>query len=73
MNIDIRSNIKNNFKDNNIDEIKESINSAINDADEVTLPGMGVFFELLWNESNDMEKNNIIKKIKKSLDNNNSF
>ena len=67
MNIDIRKSIKDNFKDSNDEEILESIKEAINDSDEITLPGMGVFFELLWKESNDIEKNSIIEKIKKGL------
>ena len=49
MNIDIRKSIINNFKENNYDEIKNSIESAIKDQEEITLPGLGVFFELLWN------------------------
>ena len=67
MNIDIRKSIKDNFKNSSNEEILESIKEAINDSDEITLPGMGVFFELLWKESNDIEKNNIIEKIKKGL------
>ena len=67
MNINIRKSIKDNFKDSNDEEILESIKEAINDSDEITLPGMGVFFELLWKESNDIEKNSIIEKIKKGL------
>lgn len=67
MNIDIRKSIKDNFKDSSNSDILESINSAINDSDEITLPGMGVFFEILWNNSNEDEKNDIITKIKKGL------
>lgn len=67
MNINIRKSIKDNFKDSSNNEILESINEAVNDSDEITLPGMGVFFELLWKESNDNEKNSIIEKIKKGL------
>ena len=67
MNIDIRKSIKDNFKNCSNEDILESINEAVNDSDEITLPGMGVFFELLWKESNDNEKNSIIEKIKKGL------
>lgn len=67
MNIDIRKSIKNNFKDSSNDAIAESINSAISDKDEITLPGMGVFFEILWLNSNEKEKNKIISIIKKEL------
>ena len=54
--MDIRSYIKNNFKESNIDEIKSSIVNSINEQDEITLPGLGVFFEVLWQNSLDMKK-----------------
>ena len=69
MNIDIRRSIKDNFKDSTSEEIVDSINSSIQDKDEITLPGMGVFFEILWVNSNDELKNNIIDIIKKNMEN----
>lgn len=69
MNIDIRRSIKDNFKDSTSEEIVDSINSSIQDQDEITLPGMGVFFEILWVNSNDELKNNIIDIIKKNMEN----
>ena len=68
MNIDIRKSIKNNFKDSTSYEIIDSINSSIKDMDEITLPGMGVFFEILWINSSEELKNNIIKIIKENMD-----
>lgn len=67
MNIDIRKSIKANFKGNSIEEINNSIESAINDKDEITLPGLGVFFEILWNNSDNNMHQNIINSIKKGL------
>jgi small acid-soluble spore protein I (minor) len=67
MKIDIRQNIINNFKDTEIEEIKNSIVSSIEEKDEITLPGLGVFFELLWNNSSDNEKTSILNSIKKGL------
>ena len=67
MDIDIRKSIKDNFKDSNIKEIRDSIESSISDNDEITLPGIGVFFEILWNNSNEDEKINILEKLKKGL------
>ena len=61
--MDIRSYIRNNFKDDDTNTIKESIGESIKSKDEVLLPGLGVFFELLWNNSNEEEKNNILEKI----------
>lgn len=67
MNIDIRKHIIDNFKDTNKDEIRSSIVDSIKDKDEITLPGLGVFFELLWNNSSEDEKNNIINIIKNNI------
>ena len=67
MNIDIRKSIKNNFKDSSKDEIIESINSSIQDKDEITLPGIGVFFEILWENSDIVLKEKIINIIKSNL------
>lgn len=67
MNIDIRKSIKENFKDNNTNEIKESIENSISDKEEITLPGMGVFFEILWENSDSNQKDIIINTIKKGL------
>lgn len=60
MNIDIRKSIRNNFKDSQKDEIKESILSSLKEKDEITLPGLGVFFEILFENSDENEKDHII-------------
>ena len=67
MDIDIRKSIINNFKNSNIDEIKNSIEESIFDKDEITLPGLGVFFEILWNNSDDTKKDYILQTLKKGL------
>ena len=67
MDINIRESIKDNFKNATIDEIKASIESSIIENEEVTLPGIGVFFELLWQNSNDEEKEFILKKLESTL------
>lgn len=67
MDIDIRESIKNNFKGSDINEIKDSIEESIKDADEITLPGLGVFFEILWNNSSKEDQEEILKNIKRGL------
>lgn len=67
MNIDIRKSIISNFKDSDISEISSSIEEAVNDSDEVTLPGLGVFFEILWKNSTKEEQQNLVDKVKKNL------
>jgi small acid-soluble spore protein I (minor) len=67
MNISIRDYIINNFKGNSTDEIKESIVDSIAKKDEITLPGLGVFFEILWNNSNDKGQEDILNILKNNL------
>ena len=50
-NIDIRQYIKNNFKDDNIEDIKSSIEDSISSKEDDPLIGLGVLFEILWNNS----------------------
>jgi small acid-soluble spore protein I (minor) len=63
MDINIRDYIVNNFKNITPEDIKESIEDSIKKGDELTLPGLGVLFEIIWNASNDDDKNNIINKL----------
>ena len=67
MDIDIRKSIKNNFSDSDLEEIRNSIEDSINKGDEITLPGLGVFFEILWNNSYDTKKDYILQTLKKGL------
>ena len=67
--MDIRKYIINNFKDNNIEDINSSIVESINNKDEITLPGLGVFFEVLWNNSDNDLKNKILNILKENMNN----
>ncbi len=67
MNTNIRKHIKNNFKGAKKDEIKEAIISSIKEKEEITLPGLGVFFEIIWNKANDSEKDIILKLLEQNL------
>lgn len=66
-NIDIRQYIINNFKEDSIEEIKSSIEDSISSHEDDPLIGLGVLFELLWNNSNDNEKEIILSNIKKGM------
>ena len=52
-NTSIRDYIINNFKDDNISEIRESIDDSINEGIEEALPGLGVFMEIIWKNTNE--------------------
>ena len=67
MDINIRKSIIKNFEGASIDDIEESINDSISESDEITLPGLGVFFEILWKNSSDADKQFILEAVKKGL------
>ena len=69
-NIDIRKYIIENFKDDNEEKIRDSIETTIKFKDEDALIGLGVLFELVWEKSNEEEKNKYITLIKESIKNN---
>jgi small acid-soluble spore protein I (minor) len=60
MNINIREYIKKNFENTTEEEIKLSIEESIKKGDEVTLPGLGFFFEIIWNNSQEDDKGKLL-------------
>lgn len=67
MQIDIRKSIIKNFHDMDVSEIRKSIEEAVEEMEEVTLPGLGVFFEILWKNSLEDNKNYILNTIKTNI------
>lgn len=65
--MDMRKYIINNFKDDTIEDIKKSIDDSISSKEEEPLIGLGVLFELSWNNSTEEEKQTILTNIKKGL------
>ena len=66
-NIDVRKYIINNFKEDSIEDIEKSINSSIESRSEDPLIGLGVLFELMWNNSSNDIKDTVLSNIKKGL------
>ena len=67
MDLSIRNHIINNFKGDDFDELKRAIDESIAENDEETLPGMGVFLELIWQGSDDKLKQEMLEIIKKQI------
>lgn len=65
--IDVRKYIINNFKNDELDDIEKSITTSIESKSDDPLIGLGVLFELMWNNSNSDTKNTILTNIKKGL------
>lgn len=64
MDINIRDHIINNFKGDDENVLREAIEESIKENDEITLPGMGVFFEIIWTDADEDMKNKIIEMLK---------
>jgi len=67
MDINIRQHIINNFKGDNYEQLRKAIDESVKAQDEITLPGLGVFFELIWEESDNEMKDQIIMLIKQRV------
>lgn len=66
-NIDIRKYIIENFRDDNEEKIRDSIETTIKFRDEDALIGLGVLFELLWNNLNEEDKKRNISIIRDAI------
>ena len=74
MDTNIRQHIINNFSGDNFDTLRRAIDESVEAQDEVTLPGLGVFLEIIWENASQELKNEMIeiirKRVKKGLDEN---
>ena len=68
MDMNIRDHIINNFKGDDYDTLKRAIDESVASQDEVTLPGLGVFLEIIWENSDQELKNELIEIIKKRVE-----
>lgn len=66
--MNIREHIINNFKGDDYNALKNAIEESIESKDEITLPGLGVFFELIWENADQELKNNLIDIIQKRVE-----
>ena len=67
MDISIREHIFNNFKDDSEESIYDAIDESVKNGEEVTLPGLGVFMSIIWENSNDEDKEKLVKCLKEAL------
>lgn len=66
-NINIRNHIINNFKDDDVSVLKNAIEESIKEQDELSLPGMGVFLEIIWNNASNNLKDEMLKIIETNI------
>ncbi|MGC4376150.1 small acid-soluble spore protein SspI [Fictibacillus sp. Mic-4] len=67
MNIDLRKAILANVSGNNKQELESTIVEAIQSGEEKMLPGLGVLFEVIWNNSNETKKDEMLDTLSNGL------
>ena len=63
----IKDYIINNFKNDDINTLRNTITECIQEQDEETLPGLGVFLELIWIGSNEEIRKSMLENLFKEL------
>ncbi|OEF99341.1 small acid-soluble spore protein SspI [Vulcanibacillus modesticaldus] len=67
MNLDLRQAILNNIKNKSEEQLMDMVKTAIEDHDEKTLPGLGVIFEVIWQNTDEQIKESMIETLSKNL------
>ena len=60
----IRQHIIHNLKGDDYETLRRAIDESVKEQDEVTLPGLGVFLELIWENADNELKDKLIEIIK---------
>lgn len=67
MDIKIREHIINNFQGDDFSTLFKAIDESVKLQEEATLPGLGVFLEIIWENASLELKNELIDIIKKRV------
>lgn len=67
MNLNLRNAIISNVSGNSQQELEATIMDAIQSGEEKMLPGLGVLFEVIWKNSNEQDKNEMLSVLEKGL------
>lgn len=65
--LDLRAAVLYKMHGSSENDIRDTIQDAIVTKQEKTLPGLGVLFELIWNQSSSQEQNRMIELIHHKL------
>lgn len=67
MGLNLRNAIIHNVTGNSQDQLEATIVDAIQSGEEKMLPGLGVLFEVIWNNSTDEEKKEMLYALESGL------
>ncbi len=67
MNLNLRNAIIHNVSGNTQDQLEDTIVDAIQSGEEKMLPGLGVLFEVIWKNSSEEEKTEMLTTLENGL------
>jgi small acid-soluble spore protein I (minor) len=67
MNLNLRNAIVHNVTGNSQAELEDTIVDAIQNGEEKMLPGLGVLFEIIWKNSSEDEKKEMLTALESGL------
>ncbi|KIY22166.1 MULTISPECIES: small acid-soluble spore protein SspI [Mesobacillus] len=67
MNLNLRNAVISNVAGNTQDELKDTIVDAIQNGEEKMLPGLGVLFEVIWQNASEAEKQEMLDALESGL------
>lgn len=67
MGFNLRGAILANVANSSEEEVKATINDALQSGEEKMLPGLGVLFEVYWNQADEQSKQQMISSISQGL------
>ncbi|GIN91773.1 small, acid-soluble spore protein I [Siminovitchia terrae] len=67
MDLNIRRAVIHNVAENNQEQLRDTIVDAMQKGEEKYLPGLGVLFEVIWQNADDQEKNKMLGTLENGL------
>jgi small acid-soluble spore protein I (minor) len=67
VNLNLRNAVIHNVAGNTQDELRDTIVDAIQNGEEKMLPGLGVLFEVIWQNCSDQEKTEMLEALEKGV------
>lgn len=67
MDLNLRKAVLNNIAENDQNQLEATIVDAIQKGEEKMLPGLGVLFELIWQQSNEQDKQEMINALEQGI------
>ncbi|NRD76064.1 small acid-soluble spore protein SspI [Bacillus sp. BRMEA1] len=67
MNLNLRNAVIHNVSNNTQDQLEDTIVDAIQSGEEKMLPGLGVLFEVIWQNSSEQERKELLQTLENGL------